>query len=63
MPLHELARSADSLDRARPVAAMCAGGYRSSIATSVLERLGFRKIINVVGGMAAWSGAKYEVAA
>ena len=50
-----------TLDRERPVAAICAGGYRSSIATSVLERLGFRKVINVVGGMAAWNGAKYEV--
>ena len=40
---------------------MCAGGYRSAIATSVLERLGFRKITNVVGGMAAWNAAKLEV--
>ncbi len=63
MPLHELAQHAASLDRDRPVAAICAGGYRSSIATSVLERLGFRKVINVVGGMAAWSGAQYEVSA
>ena len=61
MPLHELAERAASLDRDRPVAAICAGGYRSSIATSVLERLGFRKVINVVGGMAAWNAAKYEV--
>jgi rhodanese-related sulfurtransferase len=62
-PLHLLPEAVSSLDRARPVAAICAGGYRSSIATSVLERLGFLKITNVVGGMAAWTGAKYEVAA
>ena len=61
MPLHKLSELAASLDRDRPVAALCAGGYRSSIATSGLERLGFQKIINVVGGMAAWTGAKYEV--
>jgi hydroxyacylglutathione hydrolase len=62
MPLHQLAQLAEALDRERPVAAICAGGYRSSIATSVLERLGFLKVTNVVGGMAAWTGAQYEVA-
>ena len=52
MPLHQLAELAPTLDRTRPVAAICAGGYRSSIATSVLERSGFPRVINVVGGMA-----------
>ncbi|HVQ54942.1 MAG TPA: MBL fold metallo-hydrolase [Thermoanaerobaculia bacterium] len=61
LPLHELEARAEMLDRERPVAAMCAGGYRSAIATSVLERLGFRKVTNVVGGMAAWNAAKLEV--
>ncbi|HEY3203138.1 MAG TPA: rhodanese-like domain-containing protein [Thermoanaerobaculia bacterium] len=61
MPLNALAEAAAPLDRYRPVAAICAGGYRSSIATSVLERLGFRRLTNVVGGMAAWTGASYEV--
>ncbi len=63
MPLHELGAHAAALDRNRPVAAICAGGYRSSIAASVLERLGFTKVVNVVGGMAAWNAARYEVAA
>ncbi len=63
MPLHRLAELARALDRERPVAAICAGGYRSSIATSVLERLGFAKAINVVGGMAAWNAARFEVTA
>ncbi len=61
LPLHELAARAGVLDRDRPIAAMCAGGYRSAIAASVLERLGFRRVTNVVGGMAAWSAAKFEV--
>lgn len=61
VPLHELEERAESLDRERPIAAMCAGGYRSAIATSVLERLGFRKVTNVVGGMAAWNAAKLDV--
>jgi glyoxylase-like metal-dependent hydrolase (beta-lactamase superfamily II)/rhodanese-related sulfurtransferase len=59
MPLDRLAELAKPLDRKRPVAAICAGGYRSSIATSVLEKLGFERITNVVGGMVAWTGAKH----
>ena len=61
VPLHELEARAEILDRERPIAAMCAGGYRSAIATSMLERLGFQKVTNVVGGMAAWNAAKLEV--
>jgi hydroxyacylglutathione hydrolase len=62
LPLHELERHAAGLDRERPVAFVCQSGYRSSIATSLLERMGFRKVVNVVGGMAAWTAANYEVA-
>jgi glyoxylase-like metal-dependent hydrolase (beta-lactamase superfamily II)/rhodanese-related sulfurtransferase len=60
MPLDRLAKLAKSLDKKRPVVAICAGGYRSSIATSVLEKLGFEKVTNVVGGMAAWTAAQHE---
>jgi len=61
LPLHELEKRAASLDRQKPIAVICASGYRSSIATSVLERLGFRKYANVVGGMTAWKTAQYDV--
>ena len=61
-PLHELAKRAASLDRARPIAVICASGYRSSTATSVLERLGFPRATNVIGGMNAWNAAGYETA-
>ena len=60
MPLDRLGELAGRLDKKRPVAAICAGGYRSSIATSLLERLGFEQITNVVGGMTAWTGANHE---
>jgi hydroxyacylglutathione hydrolase len=63
LPLHELEKRAASLDREKPIAIICASGYRSSIATSVLERLGFRQFSNVVGGMNAWYAAKYDTAA
>ena|ERR1051326_1002688 len=58
MPLNHLSESALSLDRDARIAAICAGGYRSSIATSLLEQLGFRKISSVGGGMTAWDNAK-----
>jgi glyoxylase-like metal-dependent hydrolase (beta-lactamase superfamily II)/rhodanese-related sulfurtransferase len=55
VPLHELAARVQDLDSTRPVTAICAGGYRSSMATSLLERSGFEKVTNVVGGMTAWN--------
>jgi glyoxylase-like metal-dependent hydrolase (beta-lactamase superfamily II)/rhodanese-related sulfurtransferase len=44
-----------------PTAIICAGGYRSSAATSIAQQLGFRKLLNVTGGTKAWIDAGYEV--
>jgi glyoxylase-like metal-dependent hydrolase (beta-lactamase superfamily II)/rhodanese-related sulfurtransferase len=60
VPLHRLEELAGSLDPERPVAVICRSGYRSSIATSLLERKGFRNLTNVVGGMDAWTGAQFQ---
>jgi hydroxyacylglutathione hydrolase len=57
-PLNSLAEAAPTFDRQARVAVLCAGGFRSAIASSILEQHGFGRISNVVGGMAAWSGAK-----
>jgi hydroxyacylglutathione hydrolase len=62
LPLHELAAHTGELNREAPITAICAGGYRSSMATSLLERAGFEKVTNVVGGMAAWSTAQLPTA-
>ena len=62
VPLNTLEQHAVELPREEPLAVMCAGGFRSSIGTSILERQGFTKITNVVGGMAAWKNANLEVA-
>ncbi len=62
MPLNYLTESALSLNRDAKIAAICAGGYRSSIATSILEQSGFRNVSNVVGGMTAWNNAKLALA-
>lgn len=42
-------------------AIICAGGYRSSAGTSILQRTGFTDLLNVTGGTKAWIDAGYEV--
>jgi glyoxylase-like metal-dependent hydrolase (beta-lactamase superfamily II)/rhodanese-related sulfurtransferase len=62
IPLSSLER--EVLSKTNPektTAAICAGGYRSSMATSILEQLGYTRISNVVGGMNAWNSSKLEV--
>jgi len=49
------------LNPERPSAIICAGGYRSSAATSIAQQLGFRNLLNVTGGTAAWINAGYDV--
>jgi rhodanese-related sulfurtransferase len=44
-----------------PSAIICAGGYRSSAATSIAQQFGFTNLLNVTGGTAAWINAGYEV--
>jgi hydroxyacylglutathione hydrolase len=61
VPLNTLSDKAETLPADEPLAVICAGGYRSSIATSILEQKGFSRITNVVGGMAAWRGAGGQV--
>jgi hydroxyacylglutathione hydrolase len=60
LPLHELASRACELEKNRPASLICASGYRSSIATSLLEQAGFKHVTNVVGGMNAWSSARLK---
>jgi len=49
------------LDPTKPTAVICAGGYRSSAATSILSRHGFSNLLNVVGGTSGWIAAGYSV--
>ena len=49
------------LDRTKPTAVICAGGYRSSAATSIMQQAGFMNVMNVTGGTSAWINAGYEV--
>ena len=50
----DLPDRAASLASAGRLAVVCATGYRSTVAASVLERAGVKDVINVIGGMQAW---------
>jgi glyoxylase-like metal-dependent hydrolase (beta-lactamase superfamily II)/rhodanese-related sulfurtransferase len=57
IPLGELSARTGELDQKRLLVVHCKGGYRSSIATSLLRRAGFRDIANLIGGFDAWKTA------
>jgi hydroxyacylglutathione hydrolase len=57
VPLDNLMDRAGSLDPFRPTVVICASGYRSSAATSLLANRGFASLFNVVGGTNAWQAA------
>jgi hydroxyacylglutathione hydrolase len=61
LPLNHLAERAGELPRDRPLLVHCAGGYRSSIAASLLQRLGFARVSEMAGGLAAWEAAKLPI--
>jgi len=53
-PLDNFRVSPPEIDHDAPIAVHCKGGYRSMIASSLLQRAGFRQVINVIGGFDAW---------
>ncbi|HZT42088.1 MAG TPA: rhodanese-like domain-containing protein [Chthonomonadaceae bacterium] len=58
----EIEQRAHELDKNRPVVTYCGSGYRSSIAASQLQRLGFADVRNVPGSIRAWKAAGYPLA-
>ena len=57
-PLHKLSTMLGELPRDVPIAVNCASGFRSSIGASLLQRAGFKQVMNVVGGFDAWRAMK-----
>ena len=62
-PLDAFKKSLPDFDPRRRVFVMCKGGYRSAIACSLLQRSGFKDVINVIGGFDAWNTAGLPVVA
>lgn len=54
IPVGQLPGRVDELDSATPTVVYCAGGYRSSVAASVLRQAGFADVSDVLGGYSAW---------
>lgn len=45
------------LDKSKPVAVYCAAGGRSGSAAEQLNKMGFKKVYDLAGGMRAWRSA------
>jgi rhodanese-related sulfurtransferase len=63
IPLNHLSERMKELPRNRALMVHCAGGYRSSIAASLLQKEGFKQVSEIAGGMAAWEAAKLSICA
>jgi len=61
IPLNHLAERIEELPKDRPLIVYCAGGYRSSIAASLLQQRGFTHVSEIAGGLAAWEAANLPV--
>ena len=54
IPVGQLPDRVDELDADAPTVVYCAGGYRSSVAASVLRQRGFADVSDILGGYNAW---------
>ncbi len=54
VPLAALRERLPELDLGRPIVVYCAGGYRSSIAASLLRAAGAPDVSDLIGGFEAW---------
>jgi hydroxyacylglutathione hydrolase len=61
VPLNHLQERIAEIPRDRRIAVHCAGGYRSSIAASILHQYGITRLIEMAGGLAAWEASQFAV--
>ena len=61
IPLNHLQERISEIPRDRRIAVHCAGGYRSSIAGSILHQHGITNLVEMAGGLAAWQAAQLPV--
>ena len=57
IPVGQLPDRLGELDPAKPTVVYCAGGYRSSVAASLLRQRGFADVSDILGGYNAWEAA------
>jgi sulfur dioxygenase len=61
IPLGDLARRIEEIDRTRPVVTVCRAGGRSAQAVAILQKAGFGEIANLAGGMLRWRADGHPV--
>ena len=57
VPLGEIEDRAAEIPRDKPLLVYCRSGKRSSAAASLLSAKGYRNVLNMQGGITAWTGA------
>jgi len=62
IPVSQLPERFGELDPTRPTVVYCAGGYRSSVAASLLRQQGFVDVSDILGGYHAWADAHQNFA-
>lgn len=63
IPVDALSRELDRVDPDRPTFVICQSGYRSSLASGILENAGVKDVRNVTGGTQAWIDAVLDTEA
>ncbi|HUK15393.1 MAG TPA: MBL fold metallo-hydrolase [Bryobacteraceae bacterium] len=61
IPLGQLSARTGELNPGKLWVVHCKSGYRSSIATSILRRAGFKEVANLTGGFDAWKQAECRI--
>lgn len=56
-----LKEEAGRLDPDKPIATTCGWGGRGGLAASILKKMGFKDVYNVLGGMKAWKKLGYSI--
>ncbi len=61
IPLNHLKERIQEVPRGQKLVVHCAGGYRSSIATSLLKQVGIKEAADLLGGIAAWEKMELQI--
>jgi rhodanese-related sulfurtransferase len=48
-------------DKDAPIVLYCGGGFRSALAAESLQKMGYRRVVSMDGGMRAWREAGYPL--
>ena len=63
IPLNQLSKRLDEVPSEGPLVVHCQGGYRSSVAVSILQQAEYSNTLDLVGGYKAWVATKLPVTA